>query len=123
MPKLSVLVLAAAILSLAQHDHHKQAPSKALSFTGTVIDTGCHMAHETKGEKHIACATACAKAGVPLAILDESTGTIYLPIAVDHKNQNDKLIPFIEKKVQVTGALLEKGGIKGIALKTIVAAK
>jgi hypothetical protein len=59
---------------------------------------------------------------VPLAILDEATGTLYIPVASDHKNQNAKLMPFIEKKVKVTGTLMEKGGIKGIAIKTVEAA-
>lgn len=65
----------------------------------------------------------CANAGVPLAILDEASGKVYLPIAVDHKNQNAKLMPFIEKKVKVTGTLMSKGGISGIAIKTVAAAQ
>lgn len=99
-----------------------QAPKPTI-LTGLVVDTGCYLSHDTKGEKHTRCATTCANAGVPLAILDEATGTVYLPIAMDHKNQNAKLLPFIEKKVTVTGALVEKGGIKGIILKTVAAAK
>ena len=119
---MSKFLFFAAALAIAQHDHKAAPSAKALSFTATVIDTGCHMAHATKGERHITCATACAKAGVPLALLDEATGTIYLPVAVNHKNQNERLLPFIEKKVKVTGDLLEKGGLKGISLKTIEAA-
>ncbi len=117
-----ISLFAIATLALAQHDH-KDAAGKDLSFTGTVIDTGCHMSHNSKGEKHIACATTCAKAGVPLAIVDEASGTIYLPVAVNHKNQNERLMPFIEKKVKVTGTLMEKGGMKGISLKSIEAAQ
>jgi hypothetical protein len=71
--------------------------------------------------KHTTCATTCAKAGVPLALLDEKSGTVYLPIAMDHKNQNLKLMPFIEKRVKVAGTLMEKGGVKGIVIKTVEA--
>ncbi|MBI3680933.1 MAG: hypothetical protein HY235_11115 [Acidobacteria bacterium] len=98
------------------------ADTRPVTITGLVVDTGCYLSHDTKGEKHVKCATACANAGVPLAILDEATSAVYLPVAMDHKNQNAKLMPFIEKKVKVTGALVEKGGIKGIILKTIEAA-
>ena len=56
-------------------------------------------------------------------VVDEATGTLYIPVATDHKNQNEKLMPFIEKKVKVTGSLVEKGGVKGFAIKTIEAAK
>ena len=58
----------------------------------------------------------------PLALLDEASGTLYIPVATDHKNQNLKLMPFIEKKVKVTGTLVEKGGVKGFAIKTVEAA-
>ena len=43
----------------------------------------------------------------------------YEPIAADHKNQNAKLTPYIEQHVNVSGTLLEKGGITGIAIKTV----
>src|SRR5712692_7829490 len=111
-----VLMLALLITTLAQaHDEH---PGKPITINGTVVDTGCYVSHDSKGEAHAKCAAACAKNGVPLAILDDH-GTLYMPIAVEHKDQNAKLMPFIEKKVKVTGTLLEKGGLKGIAIKTI----
>ena len=94
---------------------------KPITITGLVVDTGCYLSHDTKGPKHITCATTCAKNGVPLAILDEASGAVYLPVAVDHKNQNLKLMPFIERKVKASGTLVEKGGVKGIALKTVEA--
>lgn len=92
---------------------------KEITITGLVVDTGCYMSHNTKGEKHVKCATACAKAGVPLALLEEASGTLYLPVAVDHKNQNEKLLPYIEQKVKVKGSLMEKNGIKGFAIKSV----
>jgi hypothetical protein len=64
----------------------------------------------------------CAKNGVPLAIVD-AAGKVYIPVAAEHKNQNSKLIPFVEKKVKVTGTLLEKGGLAGLTIKTIEAAQ
>jgi hypothetical protein len=109
-------LLAAA---LAAHEEHKGKP---VTIVGTVIDTGCYMSHDAIGEKHTECATTCAKAGVPLAIVD-GAGKIYIPIAADHKNPNGQLMPFIEKKVKVTGTSLEKGGLEGIAIKTVEAAQ
>ena len=100
---------------------HEEPKGKAINVTGQVIDTGCYIAHGGQGADHAACAATCAKNGVPLAIVD-SSGKIYMPVAVDHKNQNARLMPFIEKKVKVSGTLLEKGGVTGIAIKTIEAA-
>jgi hypothetical protein len=105
--------------ALLAHEDHKGKP---VTITGTVVDTGCYMSHDAIGEKHIECATACAKAGVPLAIVD-AAGKIYVPIAADHKSQNAKLMPFIEKKVKVTGTAMERGGLEGIVIKTVEAAQ
>jgi hypothetical protein len=116
--RFAVLTALLALAGLA-HDEHDGKP---LTITGTVVDTGCYMSHDSKGEKHTDCAAMCAKNGVPLAIVD-SAGKLYLPVAADHKNQNAKLMPFIEKKVKVTGTVADKGGIHGIAIKTVEAAQ
>ena len=120
MIKATILLLSLIITCIAvAHDDH---PGKPLTITGIVVDTGCYMSHDSKGEGHAKCAAACAKAGVPLAILDDH-GALYLPVAVEHKDQNAKLTPFIEKRVKVTGTELQKGGLKGIAIKTVEAAQ
>jgi hypothetical protein len=81
---------------------------KPVTITGTVVDTGCYMSHDAIGEKHVDCATTCARMGVPLAIVD-AAGKVYMPVAADHNNQNAKLMPFVERKVKVKGTLLGKG--------------
>lgn len=115
------MFVAGVALAFGQHDHGTKG--KEMTITSLVVDTGCYISHNSKGEKHTACATTCAKAGVPLALLDEASGTLYIPVAVDHKNQNEKLLPYIEQRVKVTGTLMEKGGVKGFAIKTVEAAK
>jgi hypothetical protein len=113
-------LLAGTAFTMAQHAHDDKG--KEVTMTSLVVDTGCYMSHNSKGEKHTTCATTCAKAGVPLALLDEASGMLYIPVATDHKNQNEKLMPFIEKKVKVTGTVVEKGGVKGFAIKSVEAA-
>jgi len=118
--KIRFAVLAVALAAAGfGHDEHEGKP---VTVTGTVVDTGCYMSHDSKSEKHTDCAAMCAKNGVPLAIVD-SAGKLYLPVAADHKNPNTKLLPFIEKKVKVTGTVADKGGIHGIAIKTVEAAQ
>jgi len=112
-----IVFSAAFATAILAHEGHN---GKAVTITGTVVDTGCYMSHDAIGDKHTECATACAKAGVPLAIVDRA-GKVYLPIAADHTNPNAKLMPFIEKKVKVTGTAMEKGGLEGIVIKTVEA--
>src|SRR5215831_240094 len=115
MQRISGLAIAIAAAAFS-HDVH----GKPATIQGAVVDTGCYVSHDSKGESHSACAAACAKKGVPLAILDEK-GILYLPIAVEHQDPNAKLMPFIEKRVKVTGIVLEKDGLKGIAIKGVEA--
>jgi hypothetical protein len=119
MSKTFITVFAAIGMLALAHDAPK---GKTVTMTGTVVDTGCYVSHDSKGESHAKCAEACAKNGVPLAIVDEH-GTLFMPIAVEHKDQNARLMPFIEKRVKVTGTVLEKGGLKGIAIKTVEVAQ
>jgi hypothetical protein len=115
--KIILLAMAGASIGWAWQTHsHARAASKPATITGQVIDIACFVGHNSSGEKHAKCAETCARAGNPLAIYDAGTSRIYLPISMDHKNPNEKLMPFIEKKVKVTGNLIEKAGLRGIAL-------
>lgn len=120
------ILLFGAVLAIfmtgALFAHDDDLHGKAITLTGMVVDTGCYLSHNSKGAAHVNCATTCAKAGVPLAILDDK-GKLFTVIAADHKNPNLKLMPFIEKKVKIDGTLMEKGGLSGVAIKTVEAAE
>jgi hypothetical protein len=111
-----------AAFAWQEHSHEHQA-GKPAQITGQVVDIACFMGHDTSGPKHAKCAEACARAGNPLAIYDEASKTLYLPVSLDHKNPNAKLMEFIEKKVKVSGRVMEKDGIKGIAIEKVEAAQ
>lgn len=106
----------AGVYAWQQHAHD-HGDAKATQITGQVVDIACFVGHNSSGEKHAKCAEACARAGNPLAIFDGKQ--IYLPVSMNHKNPNEKLMAFIEKKVKVTGTVLEKGGIKGLAIDKV----
>ena len=120
--KIRLITLALAAVGIggtiawAQHSH-EHGDAKAVQITGQVVDIACFVGHNSSGEKHAKCAESCARAGNPLAIFDGKE--IYVSISMDHGNPNTKLMPFIEKKVKVTGAVLEKGGLKGIKIEKV----
>src|SRR4051812_32569282 len=74
-----------SILCAATAFSHEAHAGKPVTIVGTVVDTGCYVTHDSTGPKHVDCATACAKNGIPLAIVD-AQGKLHLPIAADHKN-------------------------------------
>ena len=110
---------AIVVASYAQGHGHSHAGSAATRVVGTVVDIACFVGHDSSGAKHAKCAEACARAGNPLAIYDANAKTLYVPVSMNHKNPNTKLLPFVEKKVAVTGNLMEKAGLKGIAVETV----
>ena len=102
---------------------HEPPKDRSTTIVGRVVDTACYLTHSAQGEKHIQCATECAKEGIPLAILDEDSSTLYLPLASKHhKHANAELMPFIEKSVKVKGVVMERNGMKAVLIEKIEAA-
>lgn len=94
---------------------HEQHPSEASkSLTGEVVDTGCYLGHAARGAKHISCATKCIMGGMPMGLLT-SDGALYL-LTMNHDNADpyNKLKEMAGKTVTVTGAVMERSGMKGI---------
>ncbi|MCH8286066.1 hypothetical protein IIB79_05995 [candidate division KSB1 bacterium] len=91
-------------------------PGESLSIVGEVIETACFLRGELKGANHIQCAEMCSAAGIPLAILENITNKIYLPVPKMGKNPNEHLKAFIGQQVTITGIYMEKGGLRGIEI-------
>jgi hypothetical protein len=137
MRRLITLSAVVAVLALAAAAHAecgatkpasagaKAAPAAAAKapaasmLKGELVDTGCYIGHEAKGEKHISCASKCIANGMPMGILT-ADGTLYL-ITRDH----DITDPYEAAKkmagmqVEATGTLAERGGMKSIDLTAI----
>jgi hypothetical protein len=93
-----------------------------VTLTGQVIDVNCYTTMGASGATHKQCASACAKAGVALAILSPD-GTIYMPVSSKPADpQNSRLEPFAESQVKVTGVHRMSHGMHTIEIKTIAAA-
>ena len=115
-------LLAAAALNTGLAHDTKAAGKK--TFVAHVVDLACYVGHGSSGDSHRECATACAKSGIPLAVLDQQEQTLYIPLSKDHHAAaNAELMPFIEKDVRVTGTVSEKDGLKTIVLESVEAAK
>ena len=90
------------------------------TFVGHVVDLACYIGHGSIGESHRECAATCARGGIPLAILDQASGTLYLPLAKSHHAPaNNELLPFVEADIRVTGTVVDKDGMKAILLKSV----
>ena len=117
----AMTVLACAALPLAAQAK-AAAGGNEMSITGQVIDLNCFTTKGASGAGHKECAQACAKAGVPLAIVG-SDGNIYMAVSSKAGDpQNSKLMPFAEEKVKVTGTHRFANGMHTIEITSITAA-
>lgn len=105
----------------ATMSHEATGPEK--SVTGEVVDMGCYLGHEAHGAKHIACGTKCVANGMPMGLLTAQGGLYLITMNHDNADPYNELKKMVGKNVTVSGAVNERGGVKGIEATKLVAAK
>ncbi|HLE34096.1 MAG TPA: hypothetical protein VJB38_15950 [Bacteroidota bacterium] len=121
----NILILAAVSIMLAAVTFGQEKPvSKEATITGEVIDVACYLSSGARGEDHVACAKACAKAGGALGILT-ADGKVYVSLLPDdHKNNpNHLLVDHVGHNVEAKGYVRAKGGVNGIMVRSVAMAK
>jgi type 1 fimbria pilin len=129
---MAVLVIGAALcFAAAAGADESAAKGKAAAapatatLKGEIVDTGCYLGHEARGEKHMSCATKCIANGMPMGLLT-ADGKLYL-LTMNHDNPDafNQAKNLAAKQVEATGFVLERAGMKALDLVAIkpVAAK
>ncbi|MGA2410481.1 MAG: hypothetical protein ABSG46_08860 [Candidatus Binataceae bacterium] len=91
-----------------------------MSVTGTLEDSFCYVTMGAHGPGHKACATGCAKKGIPVALVQKGTDKMY--ILLPPKNDTalpDDVISKMEEEVTVTGDEYDKGGISYLTVTSV----
>jgi hypothetical protein len=101
-----------------------QQKGKQITIVGEVVESQCYITGLNgpgKGLSHKECALKCAKGGIPLSILEDKTGTLYLAGQTKKAmaGANELLIPFVAEKVTATGRVFEKGGMKMLLINKV----
>src|SRR5436309_2768042 len=96
-----------------------QPKGPTVTVKGEAVDLWCYMEGGDRGAAKKACATACAKAGNPIGILD-AKGTVYVAAGLqDHQPARDLLLEKMDEQVTVSGTLVTKGGVKMLFIKSV----
>ncbi|MBI4428738.1 MAG: hypothetical protein HY562_06430 [Ignavibacteriales bacterium] len=120
------LVLAVAALTLVGSLAAQEKAMKEATIKGEIIDSKCYLTGMMggKGEDHKDCAIACMKGGLPVAILEEKTGKVYVVVpAKGQKGANEALVQYAAETVTLKGMFIEKGGTKLFAYNSVESAK
>jgi hypothetical protein len=99
------------------------AKGKYTTITGEVMDPACFLEAGSKsiGPGHFQCAIDCARSGQTLAIYDRANDRIYFIAGeLPGKNPNDPLMPYIHKKVDVSGNVYHRSDAWGIVIAKVV---
>ena len=72
------------------------------------------------GAGHKQCAIACAKAGIPISILEDGTGKLYTVLPKEDKTGlPESVISKMGDKVTLKGDFYENGGNKYVAVELV----
>jgi hypothetical protein len=101
-----------------------QQNGKQITIIGEVVESQCYITGLNgpgKGAAHKECALTCAKGGIPLSILEDKTGKLFLAGQTKKAmaGANELLMPYVAEKVKVTGRIFEKGGMKMILISKV----
>lgn len=111
------------------HDHHdmdmgaakKPAgdPGEYKTIVAEVMDPACFLEAGAKsiGEGHFQCAIDCVRSGQTLALYDRVNDRLYFIAGeLPGQNPNKPLLPYIHKKVDVSGRVYHRADAWGIVI-------
>lgn len=99
------------------------APTEATRDTvlrGEVVENGCFVIGDRRGERHLSCALTCARAGENLGLLDDEGKTLFVVVQdLTSGPQPNPLLGYLAQRVEVRGSTVERGGISGIVVRQV----
>lgn len=123
------LVVAAVAFAKAGEDKaehkmegHSMAAAKTGTWSGEILDAGCYLGHGAMGAKHTECAAKCAASGAPMMLMTKDGKVILLTPPHDNADAYNQAKGMAGTMAVITGALSERGGVKGIEVTGVTAA-
>jgi hypothetical protein len=123
MLKFALTALSLGVLMLVAQPASAQmeaAQGREVSFTASVVDLSCKTVYNASGDDHRMCAQVCFDKGIPLALMGED-GTLYVPVtmAMGTERGDKDLRGHAEHSINVTGKVIERGGLNTILIESI----
>ena len=110
----------AAVWAEEKHDHAHGKGVQEVAIKGELVDSLCYVAMNAKGTGHKQCAIDCAKAGIPISILEDGTGKLYTVLPKEDKTGYPaSVISKMGEKVTLKGDLYENGGNKYVTIESV----
>jgi hypothetical protein len=119
-PQLDSVVLTVALVGVFTiAAPFAQPKGERRTVTGEVVEMWCYLEAGDRGAAKKACATACAKAGNPIALVDDK-GELYLLAGLkSHQPAQELLLDKMSERVTVTGTLVKNARAQMIYIETV----
>ena len=96
-----------------------QPRGERLTVSGEVVEMWCYLEAGDRGAAKKACATACARAGNPIALVDDK-GELYLLAGLkSHQPAQELLLDKMSERVTVTGTLVKNPNARMIYIESV----
>jgi hypothetical protein len=96
-----------------------QPKGERVTIQGEVVDMWCYLEGGDRGAPKKQCATTCARAGNPIAILD-AKGQVFVAAGLkSHQPARELLVNKMSENVTVTGILVKNGGAQMIYIESV----
>jgi len=103
-----------------EHGGHEHAAGGSVTIKGELVDSLCYVTMGATGAGHKQCAIDCAKAGIPVSILEEGTGKLYTVLPKEDKTGlPESVISKMGETVTLKGDLYEKGGNRYVTAESV----
>ena len=103
-----------------EHDHAHGKGVQEITIKGELVDSLCYVAMASKGAGHKQCAIDCAKAGIPISMLEDGTGKLYTVLPKEDKTGYPaSVINRMGEPVTLKGDLYENGGQRYVTVESV----
>ena len=96
-----------------------QPKGERFTVTGEVVEMWCYLEAGDRGSAKKACATACAKAGNPVALVDDKGELYVLAGLKSHQPAQELLLDKMSERVTVTGTLVKHPNAQMIYIESL----
>ena len=96
-----------------------QPKGERVTVTGEVVEMWCYLEAGDRGAAKKACATACAKAGNPIALVDDKGQLFVLAGLKSHQPAQELLLDKMSERVTVIGTLVKNPNAQMIYIESV----
>jgi hypothetical protein len=116
---LSVAISTVLVLIFCTVAPMAQPKGERVTVSGEVVEMWCYLEAGDRGAAKKACATACAKAGNPIALVDDQGQLFVLAGLKSHQPAQELLLDKMSERVTVSGTLVKNPDAQMIYIETV----